>query len=129
MSDKMREALKGPDCGCDEFPECTHALYWYQGFKAALAAQPDSPAPAVTPSAECNWKGVPWDWSVKATNVAEAIALHFAHDCNDSMCGEDADACNCEFAWVEDTLTDFLEAISVWRTPDAIAAERERCAK
>lgn len=20
-------------CGCDEYPECTHVLYWYQGFK------------------------------------------------------------------------------------------------
>ena len=23
-------------CGCDEYPECTHALYWAQGFNAAL---------------------------------------------------------------------------------------------
>jgi hypothetical protein len=23
-------------CKCDEFPECTHALYWHMGFKAGL---------------------------------------------------------------------------------------------
>jgi hypothetical protein len=27
----------GPKCGCDEYPECTHALYWYEGFKAGTA--------------------------------------------------------------------------------------------
>lgn len=25
-------------CGCDEFPECVHSLYWYMGFKAAQPA-------------------------------------------------------------------------------------------
>ena len=24
-------------CKCDEFPECTHALYWYMGFKVGAA--------------------------------------------------------------------------------------------
>ena len=52
----MSDAIKrgGPEdlvqCGCDEFPECTHSLYWYEGYKvgkAALAALPASPvAPA-----------------------------------------------------------------------------------
>jgi hypothetical protein len=30
-------------CGCDEYPECTHALYWAMGYKkgrAEAAAQP-----------------------------------------------------------------------------------------
>jgi hypothetical protein len=26
-----------PNCGCDEYPECTHMLYWYQGFKSGQA--------------------------------------------------------------------------------------------
>ena len=56
-----------------------------------------------------NWKGVRWIDSIKARNLAEEIALHFAHDCNDSMCGEDADASNCEVAWIEDKLSDFLD--------------------
>jgi hypothetical protein len=29
----------GPNCGCNEYPECTHSLYWYQGFKAGQAHQ------------------------------------------------------------------------------------------
>ena len=24
-------------CGCDEYPECTHVLYWHEGFKAGMA--------------------------------------------------------------------------------------------
>src|ERR1700722_4424366 len=56
-----------------------------------------------------NWKGVLWRDSIKMRNLAEEIGLHFAHDCNDSMCGEDADASNCEVAWIEDKLTDFLD--------------------
>lgn len=32
--EKQNDPVK---CGCDEFPECTHALYWYQGFKAGAA--------------------------------------------------------------------------------------------
>lgn len=36
--DMARDAdtdVVGPHCGCDEYPECTHSLYWYMGFKAA----------------------------------------------------------------------------------------------
>jgi hypothetical protein len=56
-----------------------------------------------------NWKGVLWRDSIKMRNLAEEIGLHFAHDCNDSLCGEDADASNCEVAWIEDKLIDFLD--------------------
>jgi hypothetical protein len=34
LCDKCKAQVK---CGCDEFPECTHVLYWYQGFKAGTA--------------------------------------------------------------------------------------------
>jgi len=57
---------------------------------------------------ETSWKGVRWRDSVKAATLAEEIALHFAHDCHDSMCGEDAEESTCETAWVESKLTDFL---------------------
>ncbi len=30
----MKDLVK---CGCDEYPECTHVLYWHQGFKAGTA--------------------------------------------------------------------------------------------
>ena len=36
------EGLQNEDpigCGCDEFPECIHSLYWYMGYKAAKAEQ------------------------------------------------------------------------------------------
>ena len=29
----------GPNCGCNEYPKCTHSLYWYQGFTAGQAHQ------------------------------------------------------------------------------------------
>lgn|GEM_PF-765130 len=59
-----------------------------------------------------NWKGVKWRDSIKASDLAHAIALHFAHDCHDSMCGEDADASNCEAAWIEDKLNDWLDEMT-----------------
>jgi excisionase family DNA binding protein len=31
-------AIEPPNCGCDEYPECTHMLYWYEGMKAGRAA-------------------------------------------------------------------------------------------
>src|SRR5271154_3553784 len=59
---------------------------------------------------QTSWKGVRWEDSVKMSTLAEEIALHFAHDCEDSMCGEDSDESTCETAWIESKLTDFLEA-------------------
>src|ERR1700733_12219832 len=65
---------------------------------AALAVR--EPATAA-PAEPVSWKGVKWRDSIKAADLAAEIALHFAHDCEDSMCGEDADASNCETAWIE----------------------------
>ena len=59
-----------------------------------------------------NWKGVKWRDSIRASNLAEEIALHFAHDCHDSMCTEDSDASNCEAAWVEDELSEWLDEMA-----------------
>jgi hypothetical protein len=70
-----------------------------------------------------NWKGVLWRDSIKMRNLAEEIGLHFAHDCNDSMCGEDADASNCEVAWIEDKLIDFLDEQAAEMPP---AGRREK---
>jgi hypothetical protein len=75
-----------------------------------------------------NWKGVRWIDSIKARNLAEEIALHFAHDCNDSMCGEDADASNCEVAWIEDKLSDFLDAQAALTSHSSeVEAKGQRC--
>lgn len=55
------------------------------------------------------WKGVRFKDSVKASGLAEAIALHFGHDCADSLCTEDSDESDCEMAWVEEKLQEFLD--------------------
>jgi len=55
------------------------------------------------------WKGVRYVDSVRASTLAEEIALHFGHDCHDSMCTEDSDESDCEMAWVEDKLQELLE--------------------
>ena len=60
-----------------------------------------------------NWKGVRWADSIRATSLAQEIALHFGHDCEDSMCDEDADASTCEMAWVEEKLMEFLDVLAV----------------
>lgn len=82
-------------------PDCVFTL---------LAASPATVAGAAPEPT--NWKGVKWRDSIKANNLAQKIALHFAHDCNDSMCGEDADASNCESAWVEDELSEWLDEMA-----------------
>jgi hypothetical protein len=47
--DELRAAQDAPDpigCKCDEFPECTHALYFYMGVKHASRLNPAQPVPA-----------------------------------------------------------------------------------
>jgi hypothetical protein len=86
---------------------------WLEIEIAAMLRQ--SASPEGEGREQRNWKGVRWADSVRASTLAEEIALHFAHDCNDSMCGEDADANNCEVAWIEDKLTDFLNVQAALR--------------
>jgi len=74
-----------------------------------------------------NWKGVRWVDSIKMRNIAEEIGLHFAHDCNDSMCGEDADASNCEMAWIEDKLSDFLDEQAAARPQEQASQGLRTC--
>ena len=88
-------------------------------LEAALS-QPDEVAPAVTPEPRA-WRGVRWIDTINASNLAEEIALHFAHDCEDSMCGEDADESNCERAWIEDKLNEFLYSSGA-RVPARLAS-------
>jgi hypothetical protein len=46
MGSREQQANDPIGCNCDEFPECTHALYFYMGAKHAgaanAAAQPDT---------------------------------------------------------------------------------------
>jgi hypothetical protein len=93
-----------------------------QDINAALAAAPPVTA---APAEPVSWKGVKWRDSIKATDLAAEIALHFAHDCEDSMCGEDADESNCETAWIESKLSDFLDQQAA--APPSTPAERVFC--
>jgi hypothetical protein len=43
----MNDELRADDpvgCGCDEYPECTHALYFYMGVKHAETLNRAAPA-------------------------------------------------------------------------------------
>jgi hypothetical protein len=91
-------------------PEHVHISGWLN-LVTMGAALGSALAPS-SGSEQRNWKGIPWKDSIRAADLAQEIALHFSHDCFDSKCGEDADASNCETAWVEDKLTDFLESVA-----------------
>jgi hypothetical protein len=80
-----------------------------QGVRhGAIAAQP----PIAPTREQKSWKGIAWKDSIRARDLAEEIARQFGHECEVSMCGEAADASNCETAWIEDKLTDFLEFVA-----------------
>lgn len=68
-----------------------------------------------------DWRGVRWIDSIRASGLAEEIAKHFGHECDN--CGEDVDTDSCEFAWVESKISDFLYSVGT-RVP-APSAERE----
>ena len=85
---------------------------WHADDDCPIHGLKSSAASAASANEPTNWKGVRWKDSVKASSLAEEIALHFAHVCEDSMCGEDADESNCEFAWVESKLQDFLDTLA-----------------
>jgi hypothetical protein len=108
-----------PDYAHDDWKAAARAILERDELRAA--------APPVTaaPAEPVSWKGVKWRDSIKATDLAAEIALHFAHDCEDSMCGEDADESNCETAWIESKLSDFLDQQAA--APPSTPAERVFC--
>ncbi len=65
-----------------------------------------------------SWKGVRFKDSVKATGMAEEMALHFGHNCHD--CTEDSDETNCEMAYIEEKLNELLAFVASDETASAL---------
>jgi hypothetical protein len=49
-------AAAGPECGCDEYPECTHMLYWQMGLKVGLRTAPQGSEQALLDIIRRVWK-------------------------------------------------------------------------